>query len=298
MNEGSNVIIDGKNTFQRSCEHWSEAGRLEMKGFYALASIDYEHLAKSIDWKVWLETVQKSVGNHRLQLLDVACGSGKFPSTLLSHGGVKSAAINPIDYALLDPSSFSISETRKVLATPFQAGVEYEMKLQDLECEPGFFDVVWATHALYAIPQNELEEALRCMMKAIRNIEDLRAIGSGFIAHAKSNSHYLEFFKQFVQGFKQGVGEPFTSSEQIISVLTQMELPLQVKEISYTNGAPEAMEKEVEQYLQRCVFDESVSLRQMLDNPITGPYLESCRNNGMWQFSQNVQMIFINAPIN
>ncbi|MBP03101.1 MAG: hypothetical protein CMM25_09860 [Rhodospirillaceae bacterium] len=268
-----------------------------MEGFYALAFADYEHLAKSIDWKAWLETIQKSVGNQQLQLLDVACGSGKFPSALLSHGNVTSAAISPIDYALLDPSSFSISETRKVLASPFQAGVEYEMKLQDLECDIGFFDVVWATHALYAIPQNELEEALRCMMKAIGNIEDSRVIGSGFIAHAKSDSHYLEFFKQFLQGFRQGIGEPFTSSEQIISALTRLGLPIQVKEISYTNGAPEAMEKEVERYLQRCVFDESVSLRQMLDNPITGSYLESCRKNGMWQFSQNVEMIFINAPI-
>ena len=289
-------MINEKNTFQKSCDHWSELGRLEMEGFYALASVDYKHLAESIDWKAWLETIQKSVGDRRLQLLDVACGSGKFPMALLSHGNIVSKSISAIDYALLDPSSFSISEARKVLAPPFQAGVEYEMKLQDLECDRGFFDVVWATHALYAIPQSELEKALGCMINSIGNIEDMGTIGSGFIAHAKSRSHYLEFFKLFLQGFKQGIGEPFTSSEQIISILTRMGLPLQVKEIIYTNGVPEAMEMEVERYLQRCVFDDTVSLRQMLDNPITGPYLESCQKNGMWQFSQHVDMIFINAP--
>jgi hypothetical protein len=33
----------------------------------------------------------------------------------------------------------------------------------------------------------------------------------------------------------------------------------------------------------------------MLNNPVTGPYLESCRKNGMWQFAQRVNMIFVNA---
>ena len=267
-----------------------------MEGFYALASVDYKHLAESIDWKAWLESIQKSVGDQRLQLLDVACGSGKFPMALLSHGNVANATISTIDYALLDPSSFSISEARKVLMPPFQGGVEYEMKLQNLECDRGSFDVVWATHALYAIPQNELEEALGCMINTIGNIETSGVVGSGFIAHAKSRSHYLEFYKLFLQAFKQGGVEPFTSSEQITSALTRMGLPLEVKEIAYTNGVAEDMEMEVEQYLQRCVFDDTVSLKQMLTNPITGPYLESCRKNGMWQFSQHVDMIFINAP--
>lgn len=267
-----------------------------MEGFYALASVDYKHLAESIDWKAWLESIQKSVGNQRLQLLDVACGSGKFPMALLSHGSVADASISTIDYALLDPSSFSISEARKVLMPPFQAGVNYEMRLQDLKCVRGSFDLVWATHALYAIPLSELKDALECMINAIGNTEDSGVIGSGFIAHAKSRSHYLEFYKLFLQAFKQDGVEPFISSEQIISVLTRMGLPLEIKELTYTNGVPEDMEIEVEQYLQRCVFDDTVSLRQMLMNPITGPYLELCQKDGMWQFSQNVDLIFINAP--
>ena len=36
-----------KDTFIRSCEHWSETSRNEMENFYALASIDYKYLAKN-----------------------------------------------------------------------------------------------------------------------------------------------------------------------------------------------------------------------------------------------------------
>ena len=37
-----------KDTFIRSCEHWSETSRNEMENFYALASIDYKYLAENL----------------------------------------------------------------------------------------------------------------------------------------------------------------------------------------------------------------------------------------------------------
>ena len=70
------------STFQRSCEHWSEAGRAEMDHFYALAAVDYKYIANAINWGRWLEEQQKKVGQRQLKLLDIACGSGKFPRAL------------------------------------------------------------------------------------------------------------------------------------------------------------------------------------------------------------------------
>jgi SAM-dependent methyltransferase len=283
------------DTFERSCEHWSEAGRKEMEGFYALASIDYHHLAEAIDWKVWLETRQNIVGSRSLQFLDVACGSGKFPTALVSHAGVANATLKPIVYSLLDPSYFSISEARQALVLPFRAGAEYETTLQNLECSFGSFDVVWAIHALYAIPHNELEIALKRMIHAMGHGLDERSGGAGFIAHASAQSHYLQFFELYLSGFKGGEGALYTSSEQIIAVLTQMGLAPEIREISYTNVAPQANERQVEKYLQRCLFDDTLSLKDMLANPFTGPYLETCYKDGMWQFAQRVNLIFVNT---
>ncbi len=285
-------MINEADTFARSCDHWSEVGRLEMEGFYALASVDYRYLAEAFDWKGWLETKQQVVGPRALKLLDVACGSGKFPAALLSYADVSSASIRPVNYALLDPSIFSISEARQVLIPPFHPGPEYEMRLQDLKCQQGSFDVVWATHALYAIPHDQLELALKCLVHAIRNADNPTKGGVAFIAHASAQSHYLQFYQHYLAGFKAGVGEPYTNSEQITSMLTNMGVSLEIKEISYTNGAPEIKELEVERYLQRCVFDDTVSLKDMLSNHVTGPYLESCRNDGMWRFPQRVTMVF------
>jgi SAM-dependent methyltransferase len=283
------------DTFERSCDHWSEAGRSEMEDFYALASVDYRHLAEAVDWSTWFRTRQKEVGPRSLRLLDVACGSGKFPAALVSHADISTATTRPVDYALLDPSSFSISEARQALAAPFQAGAEYKMTLQDLECHPGSFDIVWATHALYAIPNSELEIALRCMLNAMGYDGKPDNVGAGFIAHASAQSHYLQFYQYYLSGFKGGVGAPYSSAEQIVKMLTQMGLSVEIREINYTNGAPKDKERQVERYLQRCLFDDTVSLKEMLRNPITGPYLETCRNNGKWQFAQRVSLIFVNT---
>lgn len=277
------------DTFQRSLDHWSETGRREMESFYALASVDYSYLAEAQDWKGWFEARQAEAGTRQLRLLDVACGSGKFPAALVRDAAINTASIRPVDYALLDPSPFSISEARQALSAPFEPGEQYQTKLQDLECEAGSFDIVWATHALYALPEAELEDGLRRFMHA------LRKNGRGFIAHACEDAHYISFYRRFLDAFRGGAGVPYTSAEQIEGTLTAMGVGFDTHNIFYENGASENARLLIEGYLQRCVFDDTTSLDQMLARPETGGYLESCRVDGWWRFSQRVKLIFIRA---
>ncbi len=275
------------DTFQRSCEHWSEASRHEMDHFYSLASVDYRHLAEAFDWKSWLETRQTKAGERRLKLLDVACGSGKFPVALCQYAKAAEAKILPVDYALLDPSAFSIAEAHEALTPPFEAGAEFEMTLQGLACDRGAFDIVWATHALYAIPEGELEAALERFVHAMN--------GAGFIAHASENAHYLRFYQLYLDGFKAGIGVPYPSAEQITKTLRKMGVVFHVKQISYENSAPQDAKPQVEGYLQRCLFDDTISLEWMWANPMTGPHLETCLQNGQWRFQQHVMLIFLKS---
>jgi len=274
-----------KDTFIRSCEHWSETSRNEMKNFYTLASVDYKHLAESFDWKKWLEIHQANVGERRLKLLDVACGSGKFPSALVQYAKLADAKILPIEYALLDPSSFSIAEARKALHLPFEASSEFETTLQEFTCEQGVYDITWATHALYAIPKKQLKDALKRFIFGM--------VGSGFIAHASEKSHYLKFYRHYLNGFRGGSGEPYSSAEQIVQTLREIDIPYRVEKITYENGISENASLQVEGYLQRCVFDDTISLDAMLRNSITGPYLNSCIEDGQWRFKQQVMLIFL-----
>ena len=149
------------DTFERSCEHWSDAGRDEMEAFYELARVDYQYLAEAYHWADAFQSLASR--KSKVRLIDIACGSGKFPQALLAHAGLSNLAQTAdfqLDYDLLDPSAFSIREAKQALAPPFHAGAEFCCTLQDWAEEPGQYDIAWATHALYCVPAEELEQAL------------------------------------------------------------------------------------------------------------------------------------------
>ncbi|MGF1508429.1 MAG: class I SAM-dependent methyltransferase [Myxococcota bacterium] len=273
------------DTYERSCAHWSESGRDEMESFYALASVDYRYLAESRDWAAWLGHHQIRVGSGHLRLLDVACGSGKFPAALLKYvSGMEQ--VGEVCYDLLDPSAFSIEETRRVLRSPFVAENDMAIPLQRLSAVEAY-DVAWATHALYAVPVAELDGALARLLRA------MRPGGEIFIAHGHRDGHYVDFYRRFLEAFRDGRGTPYCAVEDIVASIERLGAPYEVRTLEYENGVAESARDTVEGYLQRCVFDDSLSLDALVDHPITGSYLAGCRQEGQWRFAQRVGLVTV-----
>ncbi|MEM9385486.1 MAG: class I SAM-dependent methyltransferase [Pseudomonadota bacterium] len=273
-------------TFQRSCEHWSEARRGEMDDFYTLARVDYQHLANANDWVSWLAGRQDSAPGRPLRLLDVACGSGKFPAALLCDTELPRANLRPITYDLLDPSDFSIAQARSALAPPFMAGEELVTTLQGLDAASGAYDIVWATHALYAVPEAELDQALGRFLRAMD--------GVGFIAHSSEVGHYIRCYDHYRQAFQTGSDRvPYSTAEQILASLDRLGAAYRTEQIRYTNGVDHGGHERVEGYLQRCVFDDQVSLEQMLEAEPLATYLRACQRDDQWRFEQHVTLIYL-----
>ena len=265
------------DTAQRSLEHWSEAGREEMQAFYALATEDYRQLALAADWPVLLgEQVRPG-----WRLLDVACGSGKFPTALLRHTQVSGLPDLPVD--LLDPSAFSVAEAGRVLAPPFVRGRELVMTLQDLPDTLPAYDVVWAVHALYALPPDELPAA------AARLVGALAPGGLGVVAQATSSSHYLAFYDAYRAGVRDAT--PYTSAEQVRDALRDAGAQVREQRLRYTTGTDDRAT--AEGFLQRCAFDSTTSLDQMEDAPVLGDYLASCRTGTTWTFQHEVALLWL-----
>ncbi|MEM9168152.1 MAG: class I SAM-dependent methyltransferase [Pseudomonadota bacterium] len=271
------------DTFERSCAHWSEAGRAEMERFYAIASVDYRRLAEARDWRAWLGAHAGAVGERPLRLLDVACGSGKFPDALTRYAGVSGDGLAPIDYALLDPARFSIDEARAALKPPFRPSTEYEATLQALDCAAGAYDVVWATHALYALPPTDMKAGMERFLHATAR--------EGFIAHAFADGHYIRFQKLFLDAFGRTDETPYSSAEDVVAALDALGARYEIDDIVYENGADAGARDVVEGYLQRCIFDDGVSLEEMEARPGLADYLGACNRAGAWRFRQHVALI-------
>jgi SAM-dependent methyltransferase len=284
------------DTAARSLAHWSEDGRREMEAFYALARLDYRLLAEALDHpRLFREVRERAGGGDVLTLLDVACGSGKFPEALLRDTELPALVDEGlrVDCALLDPSAFSIAEAAGVLRAPLHEGARLETTLEDLDPAVGPFDVVWATHALYALEPANLDAAAR------RFVAALAPHGVALIAQGTVDGHYLAFYRAFLEGIRGGEGTPYVSCEELTEAIGVAAKPgpheLEVRRLSYDHVVDQADHDVVEGFLQRCAFDDSVTLEQMLAAPVLGEYLAGCRDDeaGVWRFHQEVDLVLL-----
>ncbi|MHA7836215.1 MAG: class I SAM-dependent methyltransferase [bacterium] len=280
------------DTFERSCAHWSDAGRDGMEAFYALARLDYRLLAEGYDWAPTLRA--RAAEQSALRLIDVACGSGKFPEALLAHAGLSPSGAPSagdeamtFDYDLLDPSPFSLREARQALAAPFRAGAEYCCTLQDWEPEVGGYDVAWATHALYCVPAEDLETAVERMARA------LAPEGFGFVAQGLREGHYVGFYDRYRESRLGRGATAYSDGGEVEEALRKVGLHVRSRELAYTTVVPAGEEELLERYLQRCVFDDDVSLMEMRSNEPLAGYLAACHDaaTGEHRFPQRVATI-------
>ena len=270
--------MSAEDTAERSLAHWSEAGRGEMEAFYALATEDYRQLAAAADWPRLLA----DHAHDGWSLLDVACGSGKFPTALRRHTDL--SVVPDVAYDLLDPSDFSVAEAKAALGPPFVARNELVTTLQDLPAEYVGYDVVWATHALYALPPADLDAA------AERFVAALAPGGLGLVAQATAGLHYLAFYDAFRAGIHDAT--PYTTAEQVRDALGRAGADVRDQRITYTTSTSDR--GVAEGFLQRCAFDDTVSLEEMEAAPVLGDYLASCRDtSGTYTFSHEAALLWL-----
>lgn len=259
-----------------------------MEAFYALARLDYQLLAAALDWPAVLSASAERAGGAP-SLLDVACGSGKFPAALQRDTDL--SGLPTIRYDLLDPSAFSITEAAAVLQAPFAAGERFQTTLEELDEDAGPWDVVWATHALYALEPANLADAV-ARFRSAAGPESF-----SFIAQGATDGHYLRIYEAFLAGVREGEGTQYVASDDLIAELRRQGAEPQVRRIAYDHVIEATDTIVLEGYLQRCLFDDSLSLRQLLVAPVLGAYLESQLDAaaGVYRFHQEVDCIVL-AP--
>jgi hypothetical protein len=222
------------DTFERSCEHWSEAGRPRWRPSMPWRRSTTATLPRPWTGRRWLQARQQRAGDRPLRLLDVACGSGKFPSALF--GTPTSPRRDPTH-------RLRAARPRGVLRRrgPPRAGAA-------LRPGPGVcLDAAGARlparglryrlgHAcpLCLPPSEELQAGLERFVQATGDI--------GFIAHASADAHYLRFYRHYLDAFRDGQGTPYTTPSRSSRRCGKWVRPVETLEINYENGAPSAQQ--------------------------------------------------------
>jgi SAM-dependent methyltransferase len=259
-----------------------------MDNFYTYATVDYRHLARLIDWPALLASLSKQTGG--LHLADLACGSGKFPAALLEHTTLPElmsteGKSTQVLYDLLDPSIFAIKEAAAVLKSPFVERDHYCCRLQDWQPKPGSYDLCWATHALYCVPAEEMSECMAILKGA------MRPGGIGVVAQSNRSGHYIRFYEHFLQSIYGGNGTRFSAAEDVDEAAGNVGFERQSRTLNYETAIDENDHQALESYLQRCAFDDSVSLDQMMNSGSLGQYLTNAKSKGAYRFQQSVNVV-------
>ncbi|MGF1466234.1 MAG: class I SAM-dependent methyltransferase [Sandaracinaceae bacterium] len=276
-------MSEAGDTFDRSLVHWSEGGRAEMDLFYRVATLDYRELATAWDWAGWFQG-RLAGCDAPLRVLDVACGSGKFPTALREHTSLGELDGTPIHVDLLDPAPFSLREARAALAPPMVPGRSFACTLQALPRDATGYAMVWAVHALYALPADELPAGVDAFLRA------LAPDGLGFVGHATRDAHYLRFYEAYRAG-RRPDATPYTSAEAVEAAFRRAGAHVDARRVRYHQRIDDPAV--LEGFLQRCLFDRTLTLEAMRRDAHLGPYLAARREGNAYRFEQEALMLFI-----
>ena len=137
-------------------------------------------------------------------------------------------------------------------------------------------------HALYALPPDELGAGLARMVAAVR------PGGLGMVAQATAASHYLAFYEAYRDSVDHPV-TPFTTAEEVVDALRAAGVSPSVRVLTYRTRSSDLAVGEG--FLQRCAFDDSMTLGEMEAHGPLADYLDGCRDAAGFHFDHEVQLI-------
>ena len=254
-----------------------QAGVLDKDAWFRVADADYHALLKALNPKQLFEKPS--------HLLDIGCGTGRFPALLRPY-----LSAVPITYDFLDPSLMSLESLRKSLKPPYEARNAIQMGVQGLtdwqQQTQLQYDLIWGIHALHFVEPEEIPQVLQTMQLCLKPDTGI-ALGS-FIAE---DCFYIGIHDCYCRAIgeerQNWLGyEPYTKWG-----FEPLKIPRLEQTLEFVHRISMKDTYILENYLQQCVFDKTYSLQEWFDNPILNDYLRQYQVGNYFEFPQKIIMI-------
>lgn len=270
------VVID---TTDRSYAYYRK-NVVDIETWFKIANVDYIELNKAFDFDGFLADFLQPV-----KLLDIGCGTGAFPELLRPYlrQDLK------IQYDYLDPSSYCLNEIKSLFKGQYQQGLALQDTIENINIAyAGQYDFIWAIHSLTNWRRSHLQESTE-KIKALLNPQH----GIAMVFNLSDLSFYAEIYKLYSRIFRNNQLPSLISSEEFMSVLTDLGIAFVHKRLCYVHELNRKLQPYVmEKYLQKCVLD-SLTLETWFSIPETSQFLNTfCKDDGaIYRFTQTADVI-------
>ena len=250
------------------------------KAWIDVVSVEYESLVAAYPFNREFRMLTEK---GTLKVLDVGCGSAIFPQFL-------DAALDDdlhLQCDLLDISTRSLDQAEMVLGEMghFSAGRKIKALIEDIPHALGTqepqFDVIWAIHSLSTVD--------RAGMPAVFNhlLELLMPGGHLYIYQLTARSAYQTFHRVYRERSHNAV-QRFMEYEDTERIIASLPAQYDTIELSFDHELPNDQPEILENYLRKCVLDESVDTERVF-----GDIMPQFESGGGYRIPQYVNFIRI-----
>jgi len=266
---------------QRSLQYYQK-GVLQPEAWFSIVEQDYRQLIMAINWK---EVFQKQRADF--QLLDIGCGTGRFPKMLQPQLPSKLR----IQYDYLDPSHYCLLTCQQSLKPPFLPRHAYQTTLEHAQevLTPGTYDIIWAIQSLYCLEQPNLLTALQQLIQALHPSR-----GTACLVLAKRKAFFPQIHQIFFEHCAEQTPPPYLSAESVVTALEEIGAMSVVRELPCTHTISLREDRLLEQYLQQSVMD-TMPLPKWRQYPRLREFLDTHRQDDAYQFP-NPYWLILSIP--
>jgi len=255
---------------------------LALDSWFRIASIDYEEIVNNHQFL----KIINSFGDSTINLLDIGCGTGKFPTLL------DKAIENNVKFLsdLFDVSEYCVNQCRAVFnqLKHFQTNELFVSSTENIQTaipKSRYYNIIWAIHSFYTVDMNKIKDVLR-------HLELL--IGPGgilLIYQASSDSCYHQFYNFYLDNFEQpNRFARFVTAEDIQKTLSLLGLSHSSIDFDFSHKIDYEDRDLLEVYLGKCILNSSVDVLSFFKNKILD-YLDLDRNQ--FSFKQKTRLIIV-----
>lgn len=266
------------NITERSQSYYKQ-DTADMDTWFKIANRDYDELINGFDFNALF-------GNYTspLRLLDIGCGTGKFPSMLHPHLSVKPL----IKYDYLDPSQYCLDEIRSVLKLPYIPELPLLQSMERWELDNTAieqYDLVWSIHAVCNWDITQLASSIKKLQQLLKP-----ETGVAMIFIFSNDSFYNKIYNIYRKSFKENRLKPFVCSEDLMQSLNDLNIDFTQKRLKYNHDILLSQSDVLEKYLQKCVFD-SLTLNDWFKMDSTRNLIEENKREKHYCFPQISDLI-------